>query len=78
MIRKGPGTTIDIPGFEAPNVVGVIFRYYLYRPISKGGNEVIEKIYENKGTNPATLRSPEPSPLCTPTKPSSPAPSGVS
>ena len=56
VIRKGPGTTIDIPGFEAPNVVGVIFRYYLYRPISKGGNEVIEKIYENKGTNPATLQ----------------------
>lgn len=56
VIRKGPKTTINIPGFEASDIVGVIFRYYLYRPL--GGattNAEIEAIYEKQGTNPKTL-----------------------
>ncbi|HEX8139169.1 MAG TPA: hypothetical protein VF544_16515 [Pyrinomonadaceae bacterium] len=57
VIRKSqPGTTINIPGFEDPKVVGVILRYYLYRPMeSANTNEQIEALYEQQLTNPATL-----------------------
>jgi hypothetical protein len=56
VIRKGPGTTIDIPGFEGSNVAGVVFRYYLYRPLSGiKSNADIEALYEKGGTNPVTL-----------------------
>jgi hypothetical protein len=56
VIRKGPGTTIDVPGFEDASVAGVIFRYYLYRPLpSLNSNTDIEALYEKGGTNPVTL-----------------------
>ncbi len=53
VIRKGPETTINIPGFEDPNIVGVIFRYYLYSPL--GGpkdNEATVENYQQKTTSP--------------------------
>ena len=40
VFRKGPGTTIDIPGFDRPDVVGAIWRYYLYRPIAISGQRL--------------------------------------
>ena len=57
VIRKNQsGTTIDIPGFEDPNIVGAILRYYLFRLLENANtNEQIEAIYQQKQTNPATL-----------------------
>lgn len=57
VIRKSrAGTIIDIPGFEDPNVVGAILRYYLFRPMeSATSNEQIEALYQQQQTNPATL-----------------------
>jgi len=54
VIRKGNGTTINLPGFDDPNIVGVIFRYYLYNTNISGTNEQIEALYRQKKTNPAT------------------------
>lgn len=54
VIKKGAGTTINLPGFDDPKIVGVIFRYYLYRPDISGTNEQIEALYRQKKTNPAT------------------------
>lgn len=57
VFRKGPNTTVNIPGFEAPDVVGVIFRYYLYRPIAATrDNNQIAELYKQGKTNPATLQ----------------------
>jgi hypothetical protein len=56
VFRKGPDTTIDIPGFDAPGIVGVIFRYYLYRPISINDNAQIEALYKQGKTNPVTIQ----------------------
>lgn len=56
VIRKGPKTTINLPGFEAPNVAGVIFRYYLYRPISINDNAKIVALYKEGKTNPVTIQ----------------------
>jgi hypothetical protein len=56
VIRKDPKTTINLPGFEAPNVAGVIFRYYLYRPISINDNAQIVALYKQKKTNPVTIQ----------------------
>ncbi len=57
VMRKKPGTTITIPGFDDPRIVGIIFRYYLYAS-SQGttSNSGIEAIYQQQGTNPATLQ----------------------
>lgn len=56
VVRKSPETTINIPEFDAPNVAGVILRYYLYRPMeSTNTNEQIEALYHHQQTNPATL-----------------------
>jgi hypothetical protein len=56
VIMKSSGTTIDIPGFDDPNIVGVILRYYLYG-LTEGAttNAEIEALYEQQQTNPATL-----------------------
>jgi hypothetical protein len=56
VIMKSPGTTINIPGFDDPNIVGVILRYYLYA-LTEGAttNAEIEALYEQQQTNPATL-----------------------
>lgn len=56
VIRKGPATTINLPGFDAPNVAGVIFRYYLYRPISINDKAQIVALYKDGKTNPVTLQ----------------------
>jgi len=56
VINKQPGTTIDISGFGDSQVVGVVFRYYLYRPIvGTRKNEAIEELYKKGKTNPAIL-----------------------
>jgi len=56
VIRKRKGTIIAIPGFESSNVTGVIFRYYLYRPLPETrSNAAIEALYKEGKTNAATL-----------------------
>jgi hypothetical protein len=57
VMRKKPGTTISIPGFDDPRITGIIFRYYLYAS-SQGttSNDGIEAIYQQQGTNPAVLQ----------------------
>jgi hypothetical protein len=56
VFHKGPKTTVNIPGFDAPDVVGVIFRYYLCRPIPKvKDNAAIAELYKQGQTNPVTL-----------------------
>ncbi|HEX3557603.1 MAG TPA: hypothetical protein VHU19_00245 [Pyrinomonadaceae bacterium] len=57
VIRKSQaGTAINIPGFQDPKIVGVILRYYLYRPMeSANTNQQIEALYQQQQTNPATL-----------------------
>jgi hypothetical protein len=56
VIRKQPGTSIDIPGFEDPKIVGVILRYYLFRfQAGVRGNQQIEALYKQQKTNPGTL-----------------------
>jgi hypothetical protein len=56
MLKSQAGTIIDVPGFEDPNVVGAILRYYLFRPTeSANANEQIEALYQKQQTNPATL-----------------------
>ena len=57
VLRKSQaGTIIDIPGFDEPNVVGAILRYYLFRPMeSANTNAKIEAVYRQQQANPATL-----------------------
>ncbi|HLJ88353.1 MAG TPA: hypothetical protein VKZ53_16150 [Candidatus Angelobacter sp.] len=57
VFRKGPNMTVNIPGLDTPDVVGVIFRYYLYRAIpNTKDNDAIAKLYTDGKTNPVTLR----------------------
>jgi hypothetical protein len=56
VFRKGPGTTIDIPGFDRPDVVGAIWRYYLYRPIAIADKAQIVALYKQGKTNPVTIQ----------------------
>jgi len=54
--KSSAGTTLDIPGFESPKVVGAILRYYLCRPMENANtNQAIEALYQQQQTNPATL-----------------------
>lgn len=56
MRKSQAGTIIDIPGFDDPNVVGVILRYYLFRPMETANTpEQIEAVYKQQQANPATL-----------------------
>ena len=58
VMMKSDGTTINLPGFDDPNIVGVIFRYYLYRAINihpGQSNADIEALYKLKGKNPKEL-----------------------
>ena len=56
MRKSQSGTVIDIPGFEDPNIVGAILRYYLFRPMETANtHEQIEAVYQQQQTNPATL-----------------------
>jgi hypothetical protein len=56
VFRRGPGTTIDIPGFDRPGIVGAIWRYYLYRPIAIRDNDQIAALYKQGKTNPVTIQ----------------------
>jgi hypothetical protein len=53
VMRKSDGTSINLPGFGDPGIIGVICRYYLYR--FSTGNADIETLYKNKQNNPAAL-----------------------
>jgi len=56
VIRKDLSGTLNIPGFEDPNIVGVILRYYLFRPLQTAKTKAeIEALYQQKKTNPVTL-----------------------
>jgi hypothetical protein len=56
VIMKGSGNTIDIPGFDGPDVVGAVFRYYLYRPLPGiSALAEIEALYQKQGTNPVVV-----------------------
>jgi hypothetical protein len=35
VMRKDQAGTFNIPGFDDPRIVGVVFRYYLYRVLSR-------------------------------------------
>jgi len=56
VVMKNAATTIDIPGFDDPRVVGLILRYYLYA-LTMGAttNDEMEAVYKQRKTNPATL-----------------------
>jgi hypothetical protein len=57
VMLKSSGATIDIPGFDDPSIVGVIFRYYLYQSTQTvTGNAAIEAMYEKQGANSAVLQ----------------------
>src|ERR1043165_5619414 len=53
MRKSDAGTTIQLPGFEDPRVVGVICRYYLYG--FSTGNADIETLYQQQQSNPAAV-----------------------
>lgn len=54
--KSQTGTIINIPGCDDPKVVGVILRYYLYRPLaSTKDNAAIEALHQKQQTNPVTL-----------------------
>jgi hypothetical protein len=53
MRKSDAGTSIQLPGFDDPGIIGVICRYYLYR--FSTGNADIETLYKNKQNNPAAL-----------------------
>ena len=56
MHKSQPGTTINILPYQDTQISGVIFRYYLYRPLQgTTSNAGIEAIYEHQQTNPTTL-----------------------
>src|ERR1044072_3938443 len=56
MRKSDSGTSIKLPGFDDPKIIGVICRYYLYR--RAGGackNGGIAALYAQKKKNPALL-----------------------
>jgi hypothetical protein len=59
VILKSSGATINIPGFDAPGIAGVIFRYYLYQPTQTvQSNAAIEALYQQQppGANSAVIQ----------------------
>lgn len=57
VMLKSSGATINIPGFDDPSIVGVIFRYYLYASTQTvQGNAALEALYEQQGANSAVLQ----------------------
>ena len=56
MRKDDADTSVQLPGFDDPGIVGVICRYYLYR-FSGGAadNAAIEALYEKQQSNPAIL-----------------------
>jgi hypothetical protein len=56
MRKSDAGTSIQLPGFDDPRIVGVICRYYLYRRAGGASrNADIEALYEQQKNNPAIL-----------------------
>jgi hypothetical protein len=55
MRKSDDKTIIRLPGFEDPNIVGVICRYYLYQRSGVTDNAQIEALYQQQQSNPATL-----------------------
>src|SRR5216684_3826149 len=58
IMKDAPGTIINIPELQDPKIKGIIFRYYLYRPMeSANTNSAIEALYAQTPPqqNPATL-----------------------
>jgi hypothetical protein len=56
MRKDDAGTTIRLPGFDDPQIAGVICRYYLYRRSGgASGNAAIEALYKKQQSNPAIL-----------------------
>lgn len=57
VMLKSSGAKINIPGFDDPDIVGVIFRYYLYASTqTTQGNDAIEALYEQQAANSAVLQ----------------------
>jgi hypothetical protein len=57
VMLKSSGATINIPGFDDPGIVGVIFRYYLYQSTqTTQGNAAIEALYQQQAANSAVLQ----------------------
>jgi len=57
VVKTDKGALVDLFSITSNKpVVGVVLRYYLYRALIEGGNERIEKIYEQQGVNPAPLQ----------------------
>jgi hypothetical protein len=55
-VMRKSSATINLPGFDKPNIVGVICRYYLYRRAGgASSNAAIEALYQNQQSNPAEL-----------------------
>jgi hypothetical protein len=56
MRKSDAGTTIQLPGFDDPGIIGVICRYYLYRRAGGAStNAAIEALYASQQSNPAVL-----------------------
>jgi hypothetical protein len=53
MRKSDANTSIKLPGFDDPSIIGVICRYYLYR--FSTGKADIETLYKNHQKNPAAL-----------------------
>jgi hypothetical protein len=57
VMLKSSGATIAIPGFDAPGIVGVIFRYCLFASTQTiQGNAALEALYVKGGANSAVLQ----------------------
>jgi hypothetical protein len=57
MRRDQCSAPIAIPGFDDPRIVGVIFRYYLYRTLQGTTDQAqLEEIYVKQQYNPATIQ----------------------
>ncbi len=57
ILKSQCGGNFNIPGFEDASIIGAIFRYYLYNIVQPvQGNPAIEKMYESKGQNRASLQ----------------------
>jgi hypothetical protein len=64
VISKAKCKTVNLPGFNMSKLAGVIFRYYLYRPIPelKANTDIVERYKNGKPgdpndkTNPATIQ----------------------
>jgi hypothetical protein len=57
VVRRDQCASFDLPGFEDPSIVGLVFRYYLYRVIQGvTDNDGLAALYAQQQQNPATLQ----------------------